>query len=106
YHLLVEADGTFSLSSDALVNYSRPSIDVLFESAAGVYGSGLIGILLTGANSDGANGMSVIKQCGGLTIAQLPMDAEFPSMPQSAIDKGVVELVMTLAQIEHYLITS
>jgi two-component system chemotaxis response regulator CheB len=106
YHLLVESDMTFSLSSDPQVNYSRPSIDVLFESAAAAYGSGLVGIVLTGANSDGSNGLSTIKNSGGLTIAQLPLDAEFPSMPQSAIDKGAAQLVFTLPEIGHYLITS
>lgn len=106
YHLLVESDRTFSLSSDAPVNFSRPSIDVLFESAATVYGSRLIGVLLTGANSDGSNGLETIKKCGGLTIAQLPLDAAFPSMPQSAIDKGAAQLVLPLHEIGQYLLTT
>src|SRR5690349_19703498 len=72
YHLLVEGNGTFSLSYDAPVNYSRPSIDVLFETAADVYKEWLLGIILTGANKDGAEGMKRIKALGGTTIAQQP----------------------------------
>jgi two-component system chemotaxis response regulator CheB len=99
YHLLIEKDLTFSLSSDDLVSYSRPSIDVLFESAALALGRSLIGILLTGANSDGANGMQKIRAYGGLTIAQSPAEAAFPYMPQAAIDNKSAMLVLTLAEI-------
>ncbi len=99
YHLLVERDERFSLSIDARVNYSRPSIDVLFESAARVWGSGLIGIVLTGANQDGTFGLRRIKECGGLTIAQDPGTAETPFMPRAAIDAGVVDRVMTLEEM-------
>jgi two-component system chemotaxis response regulator CheB len=105
YHLLIERDETFSLSIDARVNYSRPSIDVLFESAAYAWSSGLIGILLTGASSDGAHGMRLIKEHGGLTIAQDPATAEYPVMPQAAIDAGVVDRVMTLKEIGEFLVT-
>jgi two-component system chemotaxis response regulator CheB len=99
YHLLVERDLTVSLSSDPLVSYSRPSIDVLFESAAWVYKSLLIGILLTGANSDGSAGLLAIKKAGGLTIAQSPDEAQFPFMPQAAIDRGGAMKVCTIAEI-------
>ena len=104
YHLLVERDERFSLSIDARVNYSRPSIDVLFESAARVWGSGLIGIILTGANQDGTFGLRRIKECGGLTIAQDPGTAETPFMPKAAIDAGVVDRVMTLEEMGGFLI--
>jgi two-component system chemotaxis response regulator CheB len=100
YHLLIETDFTFSLSSDALVSYSRPSIDVLFESAAISYGNTLIGIILTGANTDGAAGLQTIKKHGGLTIAQSPKEAEFPHMPGAAIDQGAAMLVMSLKEIQ------
>lgn len=72
YHLLIEEDGTFSLSADEKVNYSRPSIDVLFESAVDTYGSHLIGIVLTGANNDGAYGLSLIRENRGLTDCPVP----------------------------------
>ena len=103
YHLLVEQNGTFSLSVDEKVNYSRPSIDVLFESAARVWRRRLIGIILTGANDDGARGLGVIKHFGGMTIAQDPATAEFPVMPQAAIDLGVVDMVMTIEEMGAWL---
>ena len=99
YHLLVERDRTFSLSIDGKVNYSRPSIDVLFESAARVWLGRLVGIILTGANNDGAAGMRLIKEQGGLTIAQDPATAERSEMPQAAIDTGAVDRVLTLEDI-------
>ena len=103
YHLLVEQDGTFSLSVDEKVNYSRPAIDVLFTSAARVWMSRLVGIILTGANHDGTLGLEAIKQFGGLTIAQDPGTAEFPAMPQAAIDAGVVDRIMTLVAMGEWL---
>lgn len=99
YHLLVEKDHTFSLTYDAHVSHSRPSIDVLFETAAAVYKSALMGILLTGANKDGTAGMKAIKAAGGLTIAQAPLEAEYPYMPQAAIDAGHAARVLTLKDI-------
>ena len=104
YHLLVEHDGTFSLSCEEPVNYSRPSIDILFESAAHVYGSQLVGVILTGANSDGALGLAGIKKSGGTTIVQEPGEAEYASMPNAAIAKDAATHVYTLAQIQDYLI--
>lgn len=85
YHLLVEVDRRLALSIDAKVNFSRPSIDVLFESAAEVYQEGLIGIVLTGGSKDGAVGLKRISDCGGYTIVQDPETAETPLMPQSAL---------------------
>lgn len=99
YHLYIEKEQCFSLSMDHAVQFSRPSIDVLFESVAGVYGKNVIGILLTGSNNDGALGMSVIHQCGGLTIVQDPKTAIMPTMPQAAIDLCDVDYVEVLDKI-------
>ena len=102
YHLLVEADHRFSLSSDALVNFSRPSIDVLFESAAEFYRNALAGIVLTGSNRDGAAGVKAINRYGGITIAQDPGEAQFPEMPTAAIKSGAKN-IFQLSQIRNFL---
>jgi two-component system chemotaxis response regulator CheB len=104
YHLLVEQDKTLSLSIDAKVCYSRPSIDVLFETAAEAYLSRLIGIILTGANNDGTAGLKKIKEKGGLTIAQNPATAESAVMPYSAINENVVDKILSLTEISSLLI--
>ncbi len=85
YHLLVDGTGLLSLSLDEQVNLSRPSIDVLFESAAWAYGSGVLGIVLSGANSDGAKGLSSIHRAGGICWVQAPETAAAVSMPRAAI---------------------
>ena len=85
YHALFESNGEFSLSIDEKVNYCRPSVDVLFESAARVFGREVIGILLTGANADGAKGLQLIQEVGGGTIVEDPATAEHPFMPKSAL---------------------
>jgi len=85
YHLLIEIDKTFSFTIDERVNFARPSIDVLFESAAEAYKNKLIGVILTGSNNDGAKGIKRIKECGGLAIIQDPETAESAYMPASAI---------------------
>lgn len=85
YHLLIEPDKSFSLSVDDKVRFSRPSIDLLFESAADAYGQSLIGVLLTGANADGARGLEAIKRHGGLVIVQNPMTADAPYMPRAGL---------------------
>ncbi len=103
YHLLIEDDHTLSLSVDAKVNYARPSIDVLFESAAYVYGSSLIGVLLTGANNDGAEGLAQIKRFGGYTIIQNPETAYSDSMPRSALEKSVPDQILNLEDIGRVL---
>jgi two-component system chemotaxis response regulator CheB len=103
YHLLVERDETLSLSVDAKVCYSRPSIDVLFETAAQVYRSGLVGIILTGASDDGTVGLKKIKEMGGLTVAQDPDTAEYAVMPLSAIREGIVDKILSLAEIGSFL---
>lgn len=84
YHLLFESNGNVSLDASEKINYSRPSIDVGFESAAEVYGNRLTALLLSGANADGTNGLVAIKQNGGTVAIQDPEDAEMPFMPQSA----------------------
>jgi two-component system chemotaxis response regulator CheB len=99
YHLLVEADKTFSLSTDEKVNYSRPSIDVLFETAAEAYGAELIGVILTGASRDGAAGLRRIKEAAGLTIVQDPATAEFPVMPQAALETTQADHVLSIEGI-------
>jgi two-component system chemotaxis response regulator CheB len=86
YHLLVESDRTFALSLDELVHFSRPSIDVLFESAAEAYGDRVLGVILSGANSDGAEGLQAIAAGGGSTAVQLPATAGAPAMPQAALN--------------------
>jgi two-component system, chemotaxis family, protein-glutamate methylesterase/glutaminase len=85
YHVLVESDRRLSLSSEERVHFSRPSIDVLFESAADVYGRRLLGVLLTGANSDGANGLRTILNAGGSAIVQTPESAYASAMPEAAL---------------------
>ena len=104
YHLLIEANHSFSLSYDAPVNYSRPSIDVMFETAAHVFGARLLGIILTGANADGSFGMKMIRKHGGTTIAQDPATAEYPEMPKSAIKTGSIQKIMELDAIGNFLL--
>lgn len=100
YHLLLECDAkSFALSVDEPVNYSRPSIDVLFESAARAWGSQVIGIVLTGANKDGANGLVKIKEAGGIVIVQDPNEADYPAMPKAAIRACEVDHVARLEDI-------
>jgi len=103
YHLMIEKDRTFSFSIDNKVNYSRPSIDVLFESAADVFQARLIGIVLTGSNSDGALGLKKIKDNGGLVIVQDPETADAGIMPASAIKACRVDHILPLKQIGKYL---
>ncbi len=90
YHLLVEPDETLALSTDEKVCFARPAIDVLFESAADAFGAALVGVLMTGANSDGSRGLRRIRDHGGCTLVQHPADAEVANMPQAAIDLGAV----------------
>ncbi|MEJ7586545.1 MAG: chemotaxis protein CheB [Ferruginibacter sp.] len=104
YHLLIESDKTFSLTISERVNFSRPSVDVLFESAAETYREKLIGIILTGANTDGTAGMKRIKQYGGLTIVQDPGTAQSRQMPASAISAVTVDHVLPLDELAGQLI--
>jgi two-component system chemotaxis response regulator CheB len=103
YHLSVEHDRTFSLSCEPPVHYARPSIDVLMESSADAYGPGLVGILLTGANNDGADGMAHIRARGGFTVVQDPDDAQVATMPEAAIERSKPDLILPLARIHALL---
>lgn len=99
YHLLVERNNTLALSIDPPVNFARPSVDVLFESAAEVYGPSLIGVILTGAGSDGSKGLLKIKEKCGVAIVQDPSDAEMDSMPNSALQLLKADFVAPLLEI-------
>jgi two-component system, chemotaxis family, protein-glutamate methylesterase/glutaminase len=103
YHMLVEQDGTLSLSTDPPVRSARPSIDVLFESAAQAFGSNAIGVVLTGASADGADGLRLIKQRGGLVIVEDPATAECAIMPAAALAAAPVASVLPLKHIPDYL---
>ena len=104
YHLMIERNKTFSLTIDERVNYARPSIDVLFESAAEAYKTKLIGVVLTGSNNDGTKGIKRIKECGGLTIIQDPETAESSYMPASAIGSMQPDYILSLEDITELLI--
>lgn len=103
YHLLVEADRTLALSNDEPVNYSRPSIDVLFESAADAYGENLVGVILTGANHDGAAGLKAVVDAGGVAIVQSPAEAYATPMPDAALQASPAAMIMNLDAIASYL---
>ncbi len=103
YHLLVEP-GHFALSTDEPVSYARPSIDVLFESAADVYTQQVIGVILTGANQDGVQGLKKIKSLGGITIVQEPATAESYIMPEAAISAVAVDWILTLSNIASQMV--
>lgn len=102
YHLLVER-GHFALSTDARVNFARPSVDVLFESAADSYGKAAIGVVLTGANEDGAAGLARIKDAGGVAIVQDPRTAARRAMPEAAIAATSADVILPLEEIAPFL---
>ena len=104
YHMLVEKDETLSFTVEPKVNYSRPSIDVLFDSASEVYKNELIGIILTGANSDGSKGLKKIKELGGITMVQDPATAEADFMPKSSIKIAEIDYILSLDKISKKLI--
>jgi two-component system chemotaxis response regulator CheB len=104
YHLSVEQDLTLSFSQEERVHHSRPSIDILFESAADVYGARLAGVLLTGANSDGASGMARIKEYGGLTVVQDPSQALARTMPDAALALHTPDFLLPLPDIGPLLV--
>lgn len=103
YHLLFEKDETISLDTSEKVNYSRPSIDVAFESAADVYGPSLAAILLSGANADGTAGLQAIKKSGGVTVVQKPDSAEVAYMPEYAIENMTPDFVLDIKQILEFV---
>jgi len=94
-HLLV-AQGRIQLAHSRLIRFSRPSIDIMFGSVAAIYGEHAIGVILSGSNRDGADGIAAIRRAGGITVAQDPTTAEYRIMPQAAIDTGCVDLVVPL----------
>lgn len=104
YHLLVEKDKTFSLTIDERVNFARPSVDLLFETAAEAYKDRLIGIVMTGSNNDGANGLKRIQEAGGLTLVQDPVEAEWKGMPEAAIESAAPHHILTLNEITELLL--
>ena len=103
YHLLIEENKTFCLDTSDFVDFSRPSIDVTFESASLVYGETLVGILLSGSNADGARGMQHIETRGGTTLVQDPAEAEFKTMPQACIRLLQKPHIYTLHTIGEFL---
>lgn len=105
YHVSVEHDLTFSLSQEDPVHFSRPAIDFLFISAADAYGDGLLGVLLTGANEDGAEGLAYVHKSGGRTVVQDPRDAQVSLMPEAALALHRPDLILTLSGIERLLST-
>ncbi|WP_269235762.1 chemotaxis protein CheB [Flavobacterium flavigenum] len=105
YHLLFEKNHTLSLDTSEKVNYSRPSIDVSFESAAEVYKEQLIGILLSGSNSDGTEGLKAIKSQGGTIIVQNPDSADMPFMPNHAIQNTVPDYVLNIHEILQFILS-
>jgi two-component system chemotaxis response regulator CheB len=98
YHLLIE-EGFFSLSTEGMVNRARPSIQVLFESAADAYGDSVIAVVLTGSSEDGAEGAARIKEAGGLLIVQDPATAESPVLPQAVLKGTLVDRILSLEEI-------
>jgi two-component system, chemotaxis family, protein-glutamate methylesterase/glutaminase len=97
-HLLV-GPGKLQLAHTQLIHFSRPSIDLLFESVAGTYGSRSVGVILSGSGRDGASGIRTLKEAGGITIAQRPESAEFRPMPEAAIETGCVDFILALDDI-------
>lgn len=103
YHLLLEQNGTFSLDDSEKVNFSRPSIDVTFESAADVYGSALVGILVSGANADGTEGLRTIQQAGGIIVVQHPDSAQIAIMPQQALAALSVDYIFDVPALATFI---
>ncbi|RZJ67474.1 MAG: chemotaxis protein CheB [Flavobacterium sp.] len=103
YHLLFEKNGLLSLDASEKVNYSRPSIDVIFESAADVYGEMAIAVLLSGSNADGTDGLKAISEAGGVTIVQSPESAGMSFMPKSALDAVKIDYVLEPEEMAAFL---
>ena len=103
YHLLIEEDKTFSLTTEDKIQFARPSLDVTMDSLSQVFGNQLIGIVLTGANEDGADGLKNIQDQGGICIVQDPKDALYPTMPEAAISKVTPDFILNLKQIGSFI---
>jgi len=99
YHLLIDDGPQLALSMDEPVEFSRPSVSVLFETAAAAYGDRLLALLLTGAGRDGAAGMQAVQRAGGITVVQQPASARMPQMPEAALDRISADHVLTLDEI-------
>lgn len=106
YHLLIENNHEFSLDSSEKINFSRPSVDVTFESAAEIYGSSLVGVVLSGANADGTNGLKAIKRAGGLIIAQKPETAQVAYMPEQAIMNNSIDYIFDVNELATFINSS
>lgn len=104
YHLSIEHDRRFSLSREEPLHFARPSIDILFDSAADVFGPRLAGLLLTGASADGAAGLQQIQRCGGLALVQEPADAQVPVMPQAALALLTPDFLLPLTGLRELLV--
>jgi two-component system chemotaxis response regulator CheB len=104
-HVLVNADGTMSLTKSELVHFVRPSADLLFESAAGAYRDKVVAVVLTGTGSDGSMGVRAVKAMSGTVIVQDPKDAEFDGMPRSAMATGDVDFVLPAVEMAQALVT-
>jgi two-component system, chemotaxis family, protein-glutamate methylesterase/glutaminase len=100
YHVLIDRGPAIALSGDEPVHFSRPSIDVLFDSAADIYGERLLGLILTGANQDGAEGLAAIGRAGGRTVVQDPASAAVAYLPEAALREGPVDAVLPLEQLQ------
>lgn len=105
YHVLIEKEGIFALDNSEAVWYSRPSIDIAFESAVDVYEDKILAILLSGANRDGADGLLTIKEAGGITIVQDLEEAKFQAMPSAALEQQAQTYILNIEQIKKYLFT-
>lgn len=103
YHLLFEKEGILALDTSEKINYSRPSIDVSFESAAEIYGSSLVGILLSGSNADGTEGLKAIKASGGVIAVQNPLSAEMPFMPNNAVLYTNPDFILHAQEILYFI---
>jgi len=99
YHMLIDRGPALALSGDEPVHFSRPSIDVLFDSAADIYGERLMGLILTGANQDGAEGLAAVGRAGGRTVVQEPDSAAVPFLPRAALEAGPVDAVLSTEQL-------
>lgn len=103
YHMYVETGYSFALSTEEQVRYSRPSIDLTFESAAAFYRDKLVAIILSGANTDGADGIRKVKECGGLTIVQDPLEASIKTMPEAAINNTKIDHILKIKEIVEFI---
>lgn len=104
YHLLFEKDETLSLDTSEKINYSRPSIDVSFESAAEIYGTSLVGIILSGSNTDGTLGLKAIKAAGGTIVVQNPTSADMPFMPNNAILNTNPDYILNIPELLEFIL--